>query len=57
MVSWFQFFVSGYTLFCFNISKDGGMCGGDLCMLFICMGEVCLWLDDVCGVGVVCLVT
>jgi len=36
--------------------KIEGLCGRDLCMLFIWLDGVCLWLGVGCGVGAVCLV-
>jgi hypothetical protein len=53
----------GFTVFCvwlhffgFITSKDRGLCGRVLCMLFIWLGGVCLWLGVGYSVAVVFLV-
>ena len=44
-------------VFGFVISKGGGVCGRGLCVLFIWLGGVPLWLGVDYVVGAVCLMT
>ncbi len=44
-------------VFGFIISKGRGRCGRGLCVLFICLGGMWLWLGVGCGVGEMCLLT
>jgi hypothetical protein len=54
VVSSFQLFFVWVTMFFgFIASKDRVLCKRDLCMLFIWLGGVCLWLVVGCVVGAV----